>query len=77
MIFKKGDFRTAISNGKIVIIPQNNNRYNVSVFRSDGRLVTTRENVAGKMTVPVRSRGAYVINIKSKWFVENKKAFVN
>ena len=77
MIFKKGVFRTAISKGKIVVIPRNNSPYNVSVFRSDGRLVTTRENVVGKMTVPVRSRGSYVVSIKSEEVIENKKIIVN
>ena len=75
-VIKKGDFRTTISNGKIMVIPQNNDRYSFSVYSSDGRLVTSLENITGSIAVPLTSKGFFVINIKSKRYSESKKVSI-
>ena len=77
MFSKKGNFRTNISGGNFVITPADNSPYSISVYKFDGRFVASMENVTGKTTIPVRSKGSFVINIKSKWHVEKKKIFVN
>lgn len=75
--FKKANFTTGISGGKIVITPiDKNNRYSFSVYRSDGQLVTGRANVTGRVTVLAKSKGVYFININSKQHVENKRVTV-
>ena len=38
----------------------------------DGRLVTSRNNVNGVITIPVKSKGIYLVNIECNGQVEKK-----
>ena len=73
---RKGDFKTETRNGAITITPLKHNRYSMSVFGSDGRLITIRDNMVDKVSVPVKSRGIYVIKLSCEGHVETKKVSV-
>jgi hypothetical protein len=62
-----------MSNGNIAISPSASRvKFNASVYKPDGRLVTSRNNVNGVITIPVKSKGIYLVNIECNGQVEKK-----
>jgi glucuronoarabinoxylan endo-1,4-beta-xylanase len=73
-MLKFNGFKTGISNGKIVISPENNCRkFNVSVFMPDGQLITRKIGVTGVVAIPAKSKSAYLVNINYNGHSEKKK----
>ena len=66
-------FKAEMSNGNIAISPSASRvRFNASVYMPDGRLVTSRNNINGVVTFPVKSKGIYLVNIECNGQVEKK-----
>lgn len=66
-------FKAEMSNGNIAISPSASRvKFNASVYKPDGRLVTSRNNVNGVITIPVKSKGIYLVNIECNGQVEKK-----
>jgi alpha-galactosidase len=62
-----------ISNGKILITPEvMNGKFSVMVHLSNGRLVAGKENCAGTTSVPVISKGIYIVTINRGGHRERK-----
>lgn len=64
-VSKSIHFMATISRGNVLIKPQGEpTKYNVSVFMSNGQLVSRNENSSGPLMIPLRARGIYIITIR-------------
>jgi arabinoxylan arabinofuranohydrolase len=72
------NFKTYISNGKIVVIPPGKYpKFNVSVFMTDGQLITKMDNQSGMTTIPFRSKGVYLVCVKYSGHIEKNLVSFN
>ncbi|MFW5960318.1 MAG: carbohydrate-binding protein, partial [Chitinivibrionales bacterium] len=70
-------YRINMKDGKIDVLSKSNyNRFSVSVFMPNGRLLCRKENTGSGISIPVKSRGIYLIKIRSNGRVEKKRVFV-
>lgn len=66
-------FKTEMLNRNIVIKPSGNHfRFSASVYMPDGKLVTSKSSIAGNVTIPVKSKGIYLVDINCNGHVEKK-----
>ena len=68
--FFTNKFRTEISNGKIVVVPQSNFlKFSVSVFTTNGQLLARKEGVACAVAIPVKSRSVYIVDVNCQGYI--------
>jgi hypothetical protein len=72
-IMVNSGFETGISKGKIIVIPGNDpGRFDITLCKIDGRLVTHEYGLTGTTVIPVVTKGIYLVNIKSNGHIERK-----
>jgi glucuronoarabinoxylan endo-1,4-beta-xylanase len=70
-------FKAGIAKESIIVTPLSaNNAYDISVHMLDGRQIMINNGVKGISSIPVRSRGIYLININCNGHIQRKMVSV-
>ena len=65
---------TILTDGCITVMAENNSRtFEVSIHAPDGRLVTKRKTVIGRTSIPVESKGVFIVRVTMADVVIKKK----
>lgn len=66
-------YKTVVSNGNIVVTPEgNHHKFTVSIYSSNGRILTNKEAAGETVSIPVTSKGIYLVSICSNGHIERK-----
>lgn len=72
------NFKTEISNGNFVFSPLNNkNKYGVSLYSPNGRLVFRKNNISAVERIPLFTKGIYIVNVQSGDVNLGRRAVIN